>query len=100
MFLNGRDFYLGRYGTRTSHAEYDRLVAELLTNGRRLPARVSGAGSDLALNELLVDYSRHADSYYVKNGEPAVEPGNIRLALRPLPQLCGQTPPGSSGRWP
>ena len=33
-----------------------------------------------------------ADAYYVKNGKPTVEPGNIRLALRPLRQLYGHTP--------
>ena len=36
--LNGRDFYLGQYGTEASRAEYDRLVSEWLTHGRRLPS--------------------------------------------------------------
>lgn len=35
--LSGRDFYLGPYGTASSRAEYDRLIAEWLANGRRLP---------------------------------------------------------------
>jgi hypothetical protein len=42
--LDERDLYLGRYGTPESRAEYDRLIAEWLGNGRRLAA--SGAGSD------------------------------------------------------
>jgi len=34
--LNGRMLYLGRWGTPTSRAEYDRLIAEWLAHGRRL----------------------------------------------------------------
>src|SRR5262249_42207593 len=56
-----------------------------------LPAPESPAGSDLTVNEMLVAYLQHADTYYVKNGKPTVEPGNIRLAVRPLRQLYGHT---------
>jgi integrase len=90
--LDGRDLYLGRYGSPESRAEYDRLIAEWLVNGRRLPPPASGQGSDLSVNEMLLAYLRHADSYYVKNGKPTVEPGNIRLAVRPLRQLYGLSP--------
>jgi hypothetical protein len=90
--LNGRDFYLGRHGSPESRAEYDRLIVEWISNGRRLPAPTSEAGSDLSINELLLAYLCHADGYYVKNGEPTTEPVNIRLAIRPLRQHLGQTP--------
>ena len=36
--LSGRDFYLGRFETKASRAEYDRHIAEWLANGRRPPA--------------------------------------------------------------
>ena len=35
--LSGRDHYLGPYGTEAGKAEYDRLIAEWLAHGRRLP---------------------------------------------------------------
>ena len=35
--LGGRDFYLGRWNTKVSRAEYDRLIGEWLAAGRRLP---------------------------------------------------------------
>ena len=89
--IDGRDFYLGRHGSDQSRAEYDRMIAEWLANGRRLPATVPGLGGDLTVNEMLAAYLRHADSYYVKNGKPTVEPGNIRLAIRPLRLLYGHT---------
>jgi integrase len=87
--LDGRDLYLGRYNSPDSRAEFDRLLAEWLSNGRRLTA--PAAGSDLTVNELILNYLRHADAYYVKNCQPTVEPGNIRLAVRPLRQLYGHT---------
>ncbi len=89
--LDGRDFYLGLFDSAASRAEYDRLIAEWLSNGRNLSTPPSGQGSDLTVNELLLGYLRHADGYYVKNGKPTVEPVNIRLAIRPLRQLYGHT---------
>ena len=37
--LNGRDFYLGPYGSKASRIEYDRLVAEWMANHRHPAAR-------------------------------------------------------------
>jgi integrase len=90
--LSGKDFYLGRFGSATSRAEYDRIVAEWLTNGRRLPAAPDGGGpADLSVNELLLAYIGWADEYYRKNGEPTGEADNIRYAVRPLRRLYGHT---------
>ena len=92
--LDGRDFYLGGHGSPESRAEYDRMVAQWLTNGRRLAAPSTGkaAGTDITVNEMVLAYLDHADGYYVKRGKPTVEPGNIRLAIRPLRQLYGHSP--------
>ena len=85
--LDGRDFYLGRYGTATSRAEYDRLIAEWLQNGRVLPA-----AADLTINEMLVGYLSHCDDYYRKpDGTPTSEPASIALSVRPLKSLYGHT---------
>ena len=35
--FSGKDFYLGAYDSEVSRAEYDRLVAEWLVCGRKLP---------------------------------------------------------------
>jgi integrase len=90
--LDGRDLYLGKHGSPESRAEYDRLVSEWLANGRRLPRAGGAAGTDLTVTELVVAYVKFADGYYVKNGRPTKEAGNIRLALRPLRRLYGPTP--------
>jgi integrase len=93
--LNGRDVYCGRFGTAECQANYHRTIAEWVANGRRSiagPDEDASAGpEDLTINEVLLAYLHHADVYYVKNGKPTTEPVNIRLALRPLRQLYGDT---------
>ncbi len=98
--IDGRDLYLRRHASPESRAEFDRIVAEWLTNGRRLQPDASPTGSDMTVNELLLAYLGFADSYYVKHGKPTSEPACIRQSFRPLRQLYGHTRPGPSGRWP
>jgi integrase len=87
--LDGRDYYLGRYGSVASRAEYDRLISEWLANGRRMP---SSAPSDLAVAELIAQYTEFADWYYVKHGERTKEAVNIEIAMRPVNLLYGEKP--------
>lgn len=85
--IDGRDLYLGKYGTPESRAEYDRLISEWLQNGRMLPA-----GTDLTINEMLVRYIGHCDEYYRRSdGTPTGEAEAIRLSLLPLKHLYGHT---------
>lgn len=86
--FEGRDHYLGAYGSKASRTEYDRLVGEWLANGRRAP----GPAGDLTIVELLAAYWRHAETYYRKpDGTPSRELGVLRIALRPLNRLYAQT---------
>src|SRR4051794_11128207 len=89
--LDGRDIYLGLYGSKQSRAEYDRLLAEWLCNGRRLPVPASANGTDLSVNELALAYLAFADGYYTKRGKPTTEAQSIRTSIRPLRQLYGHT---------
>jgi integrase len=89
--VDGRDIYLGRYGTPQSRAEFDRLIAEWLSNGRRLPTPASGSGADLSVNEMALAYLAFADGYYTKHGKPTTEPESIRVTIRPLRKLYGDT---------
>lgn len=88
--LNGRDFYLGKYGSHESKKELDRLISEWLTGGRRLIGK--SPSLDITIAELLVRYVEHAERYYRKgNGKQTSEVANIKAALRPLKLLYGQT---------
>jgi integrase len=90
--IEGRDIYLGPYGSVASRAEYDRIIGEWLAHGRRLPAAGGGAGpADLTVAELVAAYWGHVESYYVKDGAPTSEVPNIKLALRPLLARYGDT---------
>ena len=78
MTLHGRDHYLGPYGSVASRAEYDRIVGEWLARGRTPAAREQEYG--LTVVELTACYWAHAQTYYVKNGEPTSEQCSIRSA--------------------
>ena len=83
--INGTDHYLGKWNSKASKAEYDRLIGEWLTHGRTVPR--TGPDSSLTVNELLVAYLRWAKDYYQNSQELP----NIKLALRPLKALYGRT---------
>jgi integrase len=90
--LGGRDFYLGPYGSPQSRAEYDRLVAEWLVNGRRVLLPPGATDTDLTVNELALAFLRWAEGYYRKGGKVTSEVSNIKTAIRPLRRLHGHTP--------
>lgn len=65
--LNRRTFYLGRYETKESRAEYDSLIAEWIARGRKLPDAELG----LTVNEVILAYLRHAEGYYTRAAKQA-----------------------------
>jgi hypothetical protein len=101
--IDGRDFYLGKFGSEESQQRYDRLIAQWLANGRTLasvpvspaeaqpPSGVNEVPSGTrSVNEVILAYWEHAREYYRKHGRPTGETDNIRAALRPLRQLYGR----------
>jgi integrase len=93
---NRRDILLGKHGTPESRQEYARVLAEWEAHGRRLPG-LAAIQKGLSINELILAYWRHAERYYVKDGQPTSEQGTIRHALRFLKQLYGNTPAADFG---
>lgn len=92
--LNGRSIYLGRSDAPEAKQRYDRAIAEWLAGGRR--SRVEP--SELTIVELAARFNGYADGYYVgADGKPTNEPHNIRLALKPLLALYGETPATAFG---
>lgn len=93
VIISGEHVYLGKYGSPKSWEKYYRVVAERVCNdqpGSNLtptPKR-----HDCFLNELILAYWKHAQSYYVKNGRPTDEQAGIRAALRHVRRLYGRTP--------
>ena len=85
--LDGRDFYLGPFGTSASKQGYDRLLTEWLANGRRLEAP-STPMTGITVVEVTDRYLDHAKGYYRKpDGTPTSEYDSMVQALRPLNQM-------------
>jgi integrase len=87
--LNGRDHYLGPYGTKASRIEYDRLIGEWLAAGRH-PLDVTG--SQLTMLELCARYWHFAQGYYRRNGRDTRVTPTIKCALKYLKTHYGHTP--------
>jgi integrase len=87
--LNGRDFYLGEWNSAKSRAEFDRLLAEWLSNGHQLPP--TPGSRDLAIVELLAAYLCYAKQYYADEGKPTSEYACMKDAVRPLRELYSRT---------
>jgi len=93
--IDGKDHYLGKFGSPESREKYRRLLAELLAEPAPLPATPSPriVESGPAVTQLMVAYwDRHVVPYYVKDGHPTSERDNIRQALRFARRLYGQSP--------
>jgi integrase len=83
--IDGKDYYLGPHGSPESRQRYEELVRKVLTDRERqeIADRVQRSTS-LTIAELAAAYLKHARAYYVKDGRPTTEYGNIARALRPL----------------
>lgn len=89
--LEGRDYYLGGYGSEVSRVEYDRLVAEYLANGRHRPPDPEEVPA-LTVSQVILRYWEFADVYYVDGEKKSPEWYHIRTALRVVRKLYGRTP--------
>ena len=83
--INGKDHYLGKWRSKESRFEYQRVIGEWLAGHGRSPGEKPEG--DLTITELAARYWRYAKDYYVKNG---VHPG-MKVAIRFLRRYYGDT---------
>jgi integrase len=83
--LNGRDHYLGKFDSKASHVEYDRLIGEWLAAGRN-PLVTSA--NDISIVELCLRYGKFAIGYY--GGHSTVVP-RLKCTIHYLRSLYGHT---------
>ena len=105
--INGRDRYLGEYGSPESHQEYERLVAEwrlaskttVVPPATKLTARRAEKAD--TVNAMILAYLKHAKAYYTDcDGNLSREYEEMVFALRPVRKLYGRTRwSATSGRW-
>jgi len=82
--IDGKDHYLGPWGSRRAKVEYERLIGEWTANG----GMGGGAGRAVTVAELVLAYRKFAATYYAP---PSREAAQIRLAMRPLVGRYGHT---------
>ena len=85
--LNGKDHYLGPYGSKESRDAYDRLVEEYLVRKRQPTVQAD----DLTVTELAIRYWDFARDYYSKKSRRNGETAGIKSALRFLRSTYGDT---------
>lgn len=95
--LDGRDIYLGKYGTPESWEKYHRLVAEWIAGGRKVVPVTEPEPVKITVNQVLLQYMRFAHSYYVSDGETTSEVDNIAYSLRTVRKLYGRSPADEFG---
>jgi hypothetical protein len=97
VLLDGRTFYLGSYGSDSSRARYNRLVAQWLSNDRALP-EVEADPSALTISQMIDAYLDHAEKEYRHaDGTPTREIVNVRYPLRELHLLFCDKPASDFG---
>jgi integrase len=87
--LNGVDFYLGPWNSPQSKAEYDRVTAEWLARGRRLPAE--GGSDEILMKEIILGYHSHLAATSPEIAD------KVTQALRAVREMYGNTPAAKFG---
>lgn len=91
--IDGRDFYLGSFGSDESRRRFGELVSKH-ANGLAVdpiaPAGDDDPGPSVAV--LVLTFLRHAEAYYVKDGKPSDEYACFKSALVPVTDLFGLLP--------
>jgi hypothetical protein len=88
VVLNKRAIWLGKYGDQEAQQNYNKIIAEWLSNGKQ-PA---GQGRNITINEIIARFWVYAEGYYRNpDGTPTSELDSLRYALRPLSNLYGNT---------
>jgi len=100
--INGRDHYLGEYGSDQSRVRYGQLIAKLAggqlvdpiapAKSGRTTTPTAEVDSGPSVGELCLTFLCHAESHYVKNGVQTSEVHILRSVIRPLRELYGMLP--------
>lgn len=100
--IDGKDIYLGLYGSESSRIRYGQLVAKLAggmsvdpladSNRKGPPRSDSEADPGPTVGELCLAFLRYAQGHYVKNGQPTSQLHVVKGTVRPLNELYGLTP--------
>jgi len=91
--INGKNHYLGPYGSPESYEKYARVLAGWKASNDAVATQIEPSNDrvELSVNGLLLAYWEYAKDHYSKEGKPTKELECMREALRPLRHLCGHS---------
>lgn len=90
--INGRDYYLGTFGSDKSHAEYEQLISEWRSSRKSASSAITPSlNPSITISELILHYHRFAQGYYTKDGKLTKEFTEMSFALRPVRKLYGSS---------
>jgi integrase len=92
--IEGKDVYLGEFGSAESHRRYEAVLQEWRAG---LPRGSSGPRYLITIAELILKYKEFATEYYSWEGRPTGELQTIRYSLRILRQLYADLPASEFG---
>jgi len=79
--INGKDHWLGKYGSPESHDRYSSLILEWQQAAKEAPSGVT-------FGQLSQMYRKHAERHYRKNGKETSEVGLIRYSLKRMNKVA------------
>ena len=86
--IAGKDYLLGKYGSRESREKYGRLIAEYSSQ------KETGTfgKAELLMQDVFLAFVRHAKTYFRKSPKQRGEVYQYKLAIRPVNELYGTLP--------
>lgn len=94
IWIKGRTFYLGVYGSTESKSKYARLIAEHFGSSQPV---LSAPKAEISVAELLAAFMAMATLRYQKNGKPTSEVRLFMAAIGPVLDFYGDTPANEFG---
>lgn len=90
--INGRVIYLGKYDSPESHNNYDKTIAEWLSNNRMLESEYFV--SDFSVSDLVARYLDHSINYYLnrRTNKPTSHYHKIKSAVVYAHRYYGDLP--------
>lgn len=97
--INGKDHYLGAYGTDESRVRYGKLLADMAGGIPVDPIAAKPDADDLgpSVSELILVFKEHAKVHYAKGNKRTAEYDCCMSAVRVLRELYGLTPAKAFG---
>ena len=108
-YIDGRDYYLGEYGSDESRVRYGNLIARVASGQTPVdPMAMPKVGSPTdkpevdpgpSVDELCISFWRHAEQHYVKNGKPTSEVHCYRSAINCSANCTAESRQRTLDRW-